>query len=272
MEEQIIMEGIRQFFVDKFDVRVYPTRKEMGTACAAEAGKTLRHLLAEKKEVNIIFASAPSQLEVLEGLLSDGGIAWERVNAFHMDEYVGLPADAPQGFGNYLKVRFFSKLPFRHVFYMDGNAPDLDCECERYATLLREHPVDIAFLGIGENGHLAFNDPYIADFNDPYLVKVNKNLDPVCRQQQVTDKLFMSLPEVPDQAITITMPGLMAAKYAYAIVPGATKQHVVKQCLEGPISTACPGSILRQHGAAQLYLDDASAALLDEKVLLKVSE
>jgi glucosamine-6-phosphate deaminase len=272
MEEQIIMEGIRQFFVDKFDVRVYPTRKEMGTACAVEAGNVIRQLLAEKEDVNIIFASAPSQLEVLEGLLNEKGIAWERVNAFHMDEYVGLPADAPQGFGNYLKVRFFSKLPFGHVFYMNGNAPDLHRECERYAALLREHPVDIAFLGIGENGHLAFNDPHIADFNDPLLVKLNENLDPVCRQQQVTDGLFKSLTDVPHHAITITMSGLMAAKYAYAIVPGATKQHVVKQCLEGPISTECPGSILRQHERAQLYLDSASAALLDEKVILKATE
>jgi glucosamine-6-phosphate deaminase len=188
-----------------------------------------------------------------------------------MDEYVGLPADAPQGFGNYLKVRFFSKLPFQNIFYMNGNAPDLDSECERYATLLREHPVDIAFLGIGANGHLAFNDPYIADFNDPLLVKVNGNLDPVCRQQQVTDDLFKSLTDVPHQAITISLPGLMAAKYAYAIVPGVTKQQVVKECLEKPISTECPGSILRQHGMAQLYLDEASAALLDGKVALKVT-
>jgi glucosamine-6-phosphate deaminase len=263
------MEGKNQFFVDKLEVRIYPTREEMGKGCAAEAGKILRQLLAEKESVNIIFASAPSQLEVLEGLLLQKGIAWDRINAFHMDEYVGLPADAPQGFGNYLKVRFFSKLPFRQVFYMDGCAPDLNRECDRYAMLLREYPVDIAFLGIGENGHLAFNDPYIADFNDPLLVKVNGNLDPVCRQQQVTDDLFISLAEVPHQAITITMPGLMAAKYAYAIVPGATKQEVVKQCLEGPISTECPGSILRRHEKAQLYLDVASAALLDEKVVLK---
>lgn len=266
------MEGLRQFFVDKFDVRIYPTREEMGMACAAEAGKILRQLLAENESVSIIFASAPSQLEMLEGLLIQEGIAWDRVNAFHMDEYVGLPADAPQNFSNYLKVRFFSKLPFRQVFYMNGNAPDLDGECQRYATLLREHPVDIAFLGIGENGHLAFNDPHIADFNDPLLVKLSDQLDTVCRQQQVKDKLFKNLADVPHQAITITIPGLMAAKYVYAIVPGATKQQVVKQCLEEPISTECPGSILRQHDRAQLYLDDASAALLDEKVILKATE
>jgi glucosamine-6-phosphate deaminase len=131
--------------------------------------------------------------------------------------------------------------------------------------------VDIAFLGIGENGHLAFNDPSIADFNDPLLVKINEDLDPVCRQQQVTDSLFRSLPDVPHQAITITMSGLMAAKYAYAIVPGPTKQQVVKECLEKPISTDCPGSILRRHPNAQLYLDDASAALLDLKAVLKTT-
>jgi glucosamine-6-phosphate deaminase len=265
------MENMTQFFVDKLDVRVYPTRAEMGKACAEEAGGVLRQLFAVKETVNIIFASAPSQLEVLESLLHMEGIAWGRVNAFHMDEYVGLPADAPQGFGNYLKVRFFSRLPFRNVFYMNGNAPELGRECKRYSALLREHPVDIAFLGIGANGHLAFNDPYIADFNDPLLVKINGDLDPVCRQQQVTDNLFNSLAEVPHLAITITMPALMAAKYAYAIVPGATKQQVVKECLEGPVSTACPGSILRQHAMAQLYLDEASAALLDKEILIKVT-
>jgi len=155
---------------------------------------------------------------------------------------------------------------------MNGNAANLNQECERYASLLLEYPVDISFLGIGENGHLAFNDPHIADFNDPLLVKLNADLDAICRQQQVKDNLFPTLNDVPHQAITITMPGLMAAKYVYAIVPGMTKQQVVKQCLEGPISTDCPGSILRRHDQAQLYLDMASAALLDVNNKMKVAE
>jgi glucosamine-6-phosphate deaminase len=262
MEDQT-MENMKRLFVDTLEVRIYPTRDQMGKACAMEAGQILRQLLAKKGQVNIIFASAPSQLEMLAGLRAETGIDWGRVNAFHMDEYVGLPADAPQSFGHYLRTRFFTKLPFRHVFYMDGNAPDLARECERYAALLREHTVDVSFVGIGENGHLAFNDPYMADFHDPLLVRVNENLDAICRQQQVTDGWFKGLADVPSQAITITLPALMAAPYVYAIVPGPTKQQIVKQCLAGPIGVDCPATILRQHAAAQLYLDADSAALLE---------
>jgi glucosamine-6-phosphate deaminase len=259
------MEYMKQFFVDSLDVRILPTREQMGKACAVEAGKTIRRLLGEKESISIIFASSPSQVEMLNALIIENGINWSRIYAFHMDEYIGLPTVAPNNFGNYLKVRFFTKLPFRKVFYMDGNAVDISIECERYSALLRQHPVDVTFLGIGENGHLAFNDPHIADFNDPLVVKVNEEMDPACRQQQVTDGWFKSLEEVPHQAITITIPGLLAAPYTYAIVPGSTKQQIVKRCLEGPISTECPGSVLRQKKAAQLYLDESSAALLDNK-------
>ncbi|MCJ7623404.1 MAG: glucosamine-6-phosphate deaminase [Anaerolineaceae bacterium] len=266
------MEGIRHFFVDKLDVRIYPTREEMGTACAIDAGNVLKQMLKEQNTASIIFASAPSQLEMLAGLLVQEGIAWDRVYAFHMDEYVGLPGDAPQNFGTYIKTRFFTKLPFKQVFYMNGESPDLNGECERYTELLRKHPVDISFLGIGENGHLAFNDPHIADFNDPLLVKVNETMDSVCRQQQVTDGWFKTLTDVPHQAITITIPGLMAAQFVYALVPGKTKQQIVKQCLEVPITPECPGSILRRHKMAQLYLDDASAVLISEKLLGEPAE
>ena len=184
-----------------------------------------------------------------------------------MDEYVGLPANAPQSFGNYLRTRFFSKLPFKQVYYIDGNAQDIAGECERYEALLYQHPVDISFLGIGENGHLAFNDPEIADFHDPLLVKLNVNLDAICRQQQVTDGWFRSLADVPDQAITITLPALVAARYVYAVVPGRTKQKIVRECLEGPVGTKCPATILRQHDTAQLYLDADSAALVDPTIM-----
>jgi glucosamine-6-phosphate deaminase len=258
-----------QFTVDKLIVHILPTRDLMGRACAVEAGKTLRSLLATKPFVNIIFASAPSQLEALDALRMEAGIEWNRVNAFHMDEYIGMPSDAPQSFGNYLRERFFTKLSFCQVFYMDGNAPDVLAECERYSLLLREYPVDVAFVGIGENGHLAFNDPYIADFEDPLLVKVNENLDAECRQQQVTDGWFKSLADVPNKAITITIPGLVAARDIFAIVPGKTKQKIVKRCLEDPIGVDCPGTILRSHDSAKLYLDADSAAILDLKRLKK---
>jgi len=261
--KSLSLEGTRQFFVDNLDVRVYPTRDLMGKACAMEAGEKIRQRLAEKETVNIIFASAPSQLEALDALRAEEGIDWGRVNAFHMDEYIGMPSDAPQSFGNYLRIRFFTRLPFRRVFYMDGMAPDVALECERYAGLLREHPTDITFLGIGENGHIAFNDPHIADFDDPWLVKVNPDLDPVCRQQQVTDGWFKSLDDVPRRAITISVPALVAARDVYAIVPGMTKQQIVKRCLEGRLGVECPGTVIRRHKAAQLYLDADAAALLD---------
>lgn len=256
------MKALQEYYVDNLRVRIYTTRDQMGKACAFEAGKKIRHLLEEKETVNIIFASSPSQLDALGSLRVEKDIDWGRVQAFIMDEYVGLPADAPQTFGYFLKTRFFSKLPFRQVFYINGNVSDLKAECDRYASLLRQNPVDITFAGIGENGHLAFNDPHIANFNDPLLVKVNKAMDPTCRQQQVTDGWFNSLEDVPHQAITLTMPALTAAQYIFAIVPGSTKQMIVKRCLEGPISTECPGTILRKHPAAQLYLDVVSATLL----------
>lgn len=261
------MTKMRTFFVDKLDVRVYPTRQEMGKACAMEAARVLRQIISEKGSANIILASAPSQLEMLDSLRAEPGIAWDKIYAFHMDEYIGLPANAPQNFSSYLKYHFFSKPPFdktsfAQVFFMDGNPPSLQAECERYAALLRQYPVDVSFVGIGENGHLAFNDPAIADFDDPLLVKINPQMDATCRQQQVTDGWFPTLEDVPNQAITITMSGLTAAPYVFACVPGKTKQQIVRQCLEGPISTACPGSVLRRHPASWLYLDSDSAAML----------
>ncbi|HYE80623.1 MAG TPA: glucosamine-6-phosphate deaminase [Clostridia bacterium] len=261
------MEAKRSFNVNKLNVSVFPTRDLMGKACAREAGEIIRSLLAEKEYVSIIFASAPSQMEMLNALINEKGIEWDRVKAFHMDEYIGLPADAPQSFGNYLKIRLFTKLPFKSVFYMDGNAPDIEGECERYSKLLRDNPPDISFLGIGENGHIAFNDPHIADFEDPLPVKINSHLDFTCRQQQVNDVWFKSLEDVPSQAITITITGLMKAQYIFTTVPGKTKQNIIKKCIEGPISIECPATIIRTHDKSRLFLDDDSAALLDFSVL-----
>lgn len=257
------MEAEREFFIDQLKVSIFKTRELMGQASAKEAGEIIRKLLSRKEYVNIMFASAPSQMDMLNVLMSDEGIEWNRINAFHMDEYIGLPSDAAQSFGHYLRVRLFTKLPFRNVYYIDGNAPDLAGECERYSELLREHPLDITFLGIGENGHLAFNDPYIADFEDPLLVKINEGLDYVSRQQQVTDGWFKSIDEVPSSAITVTIPALMAAPYILANVPGSTKSAIIKRCLEEPITEDCPGTIIRKHAASRLFLDSDSAALLD---------
>ena len=158
------MENDIRFTIDRLTVSVSPSRAILGKIGARDSSRVIRKMLGEQPVVNIIFASAPSQMDVLSKLMLEQGIDWSRINAFHMDEYIGLPADAPQSFGNYLRVRFFSKLPFKNVYYIDGMTTDVEKECQRYSKLLQDNPVDITFLGIGENGHLAFIDPYIGGF------------------------------------------------------------------------------------------------------------
>ena len=236
---------------------IYRNRQEMGKAAGTAAGEKLRELLALQDEVNVIFAAAPSQNEMLEVLVSFPGIDWTRVNGFHMDEYTGLPSDAPQGFGNFLRERVFEKLPFKNVYYLNGNAADLSAECARYEKLLEEHPVDLVCMGIGENGHIAFNDPWVADFSDPVKVKTVP-LDPVCRQQQVNDGCFGSLDEVPKEALTLTIPALTAAPYLICTVPAATKAEAVLHTVRGPVTPDCPASILQNHPSAQMFCDAES--------------
>lgn len=175
---------------DELAVEQYASRKAMGEAAAKEVAAKIAGLQREKESVNIIFAAAPSQNEFLEALIAAPGIDWRRVNGFHMDEYIGLAADAPQGFGNFLRGRLFGRLPFGQVFYLDGQAADPQAECARYSALLAEYPADIVCLGIGENGHIAFNDPHVARFDDPVRVKV-VDLDDKCRRQQVHDRFVL---------------------------------------------------------------------------------
>ena len=248
---------------DKLVVKKYETRDEMGAAACVEAAECLRKMLAEKEEINAIFAAAPSQNEFLAELSKAPGIDWNRVNAFHMDEYVGLRADAPQGFGNFLKEHIFSLAPFKTVNYINGGAEDVDAECERYTALLKTHPVDVVFLGIGENGHIAFNDPHVAEFNDKATIK-KVELDLVCRQQQVNDGCFATLDDVPTHALTLTIPTLVSADYMFCMVPAATKANAVKATVYGDISEVCPASILREHKNATLYVDADSGVYLED--------
>ena len=183
----------------------------MGSAAAKDVKAAILRHLDEKETINMIFAAAPSQNEVLANLANDNEIPWGRVNAFHMDEYVGLDKDEPQGFGNFLRFAIFGVAPFKSVNYIRIDAPDAEEECRRYSKLLSENPVDIVVLGIGENGHIAFNDPPFADFSDERLVKPVK-LDEVCRNQQVNDGCFTSIDEVPTHALTLTVPALMSGK------------------------------------------------------------
>ena len=233
----------------------------MGASAAADIKAKILALLQTKEMINMIFAAAPSQNEVLASLALDREIPWERVNAFHMDEYIGLSADAPQGFGNFLKEHIFGLAPFKSVNYIDISAKDPEKECERYAAILAEYPTDIVVMGIGENGHIAFNDPPVADFADPKAVKPVL-LDEICRNQQVNDGCFATIDDVPKYAITLTVPTLFAGDYLFCIVPAATKANAVKATLCGEIGEACPATVLRRHQNAILYLDGDSSALV----------
>lgn len=249
---------MRDFKKDKLRVRVFENRPELGAAAAEEFTEKLKELLKTKEYVNVIFASAPSQNEFLAEL-NEKKIEWNRIHAFHMDEYVGLDKNAPQGFGNFLKDRLFQNVPCREVHYMNGNASDVHKECQRYSRLLAKYPTDIVILGIGENTHLAFNDPHVADFNDPLIVKV-VDLDQDCRIQQVNDGCFAKIDDVPTHALTITMPALFKSTFAYAIVPGAFKANAIAHTINSDISELYPSTILRRHDNAILFIDEDSSS------------
>ena len=253
---------MKQFRVDALQVVVADTRDEMGRAAARDIAQAMRKLLAEQEQIHMIFAAAPSQNETLYHLLRETDIDWTRVNAFHMDEYIGLPVGAPQAFGNYLREHIFEHKPFRSVNLISAAATDAAAECARYTALLEAHPVDIVCLGIGENGHIAFNDPPVADFDDPAAVKPVK-LDEVCRQQQVNDGCFATIDDVPQYALTLTVPALCRARYMFCSVPAATKAAAVREMLTTDrIDEHCPATILRRHGGAIMYCDNDSAAEL----------
>jgi glucosamine-6-phosphate deaminase len=241
---------MKSFKVDLLDVRVFESRLALGRAAAEAVCGAIGEVLGRAEVVNVVFAAAPSQNEFLLAL-AGLPVEWSRVNGFHMDEYLGLAADSAQGFGSFLRERLFSKVQMRQVFYMT--------DCDEYAGLLAAHRTDIVVLGIGENTHLAFNDPHVARFDDPAVMKVVE-LDADCRAQQVNDGCFGSLEEVPRRAMTITIPGLMRADYIFGVVPGSRKALAVKQVLLGEISERYPATILRWHPRAALFLDVDSAA------------
>ena len=251
---------IKELKQDKLVCKIYKTREEMGIAAAEEIHNKISELLSCKEEINMIFAAAPSQNEVLAALVSKTDIEWNRINAFHMDEYIGLSDDAPQKFGAFLKNAIFDKVPFKSVNLINSSV-SADEECRRYSELLKNNPVDIVCLGIGENGHIAFNDPDVADFNDKALVKV-VGLDDICRQQQVNDGCFAHIDDVPETALSLTIPALTAGTYMFCVVPAATKANAVNNTMNGPVSEKCPASILRTHENAILYCDSDSGVHL----------
>lgn len=240
---------------ENLSIYVGASRADMALRAARDVAGELRRRLAEQNGVRMIFAAAPSQAEFLDSLVKQPGVAWSRVTAFHMDEYLGLADDAPQRFGVWLRRAIFDKLPFAAVHLIEpGDDPEL--AAAGYARKLDESRVDIVCLGIGVNGHLAFNDPP-ADLNDPLPVKV-VHLDTACRRQQVDDQGFLRIEDVPERAITLTISRLLAADRLYCCVPGATKREAVRRTLNEPISSACPATALRLHPQCCLYLDPQS--------------
>ena len=240
-------------------ISIYQTNKDMGLAAAEEAREVIRKAIEAQGHANIIIATGNSQLTFLEALSELDGIDWAKVNIFHMDEYVGIDPNHPASFHKFLHEHFIDIVKPRNFFPVPGEAENIEEACNEYEKLLRENPADLCVLGIGENGHLAFNDPPLARFDDPRWVKVVQLTEP-CKSQQVGEGHFKSIDEVPKAAITLTIPALLAAKRVLAIVPEARKAEIVYQTLTGPINPLCPASILRQTRHTHLYLDANSGA------------
>ncbi|GIP33657.1 glucosamine-6-phosphate deaminase [Paenibacillus sp. J2TS4] len=241
---------------DQLKVEVYANRQDMGHSAGQAAAGKIKELLAKQEKVRMIFAAAPSQNEFLETLTKDSEIDWSRITAFHMDEYIGLERNAPQRFSQFLQDRLFDVVKPGQVHLIDSSN-SIEGECKRYVELLSEAPIDIVCLGIGENGHIAFNDPPVADFEDPMLMKPVE-LDDACRQQQVNDGCFPAFGDVPTHALTLTIPAIMSGRHLFCMVPGPTKRDAVMHTLNGPIATECPASILRTHADCTLYVDTDS--------------
>lgn len=241
-------------------MQVYSDKEAAGAAAARDTAEAMRQQAAGRDSIGVIFATGASQMATLNALTTMGGVPWEKILGFHMDEYIGIQPDHPASFRRYLRERLTSRVPIRHFLGMDGNK-DPSEECRLYSEALRSAHPQLCLLGIGENGHLAFNDPDEADFQDPTDVKV-VHLDDACRAQQVAEGWFPSLNEVPRTALTLTIPALFRVAKLIVSVPGARKATIVQRTALEPISTACPATILRTHPDATVYLDLDSAAEL----------
>lgn len=245
--------------VQDLQVTVYSTNEEMGKAAAQEAKEIIQKAVRDRGVANVILATGNSQLSFLSTLRQMSGIEWQKVNVFHMDEYVGIDPKHPASFPLFLRRHLVDDVNPKAFYPVSGQAKNVEAACRDYDLLLRTHPADLTVLGFGENGHLAFNDPPYADFNDPVWVKV-VTLAEASRRQQVGEGHFKTLDEVPTHAITVTIPALLAAKRVLALVPESRKADAVFKALRGPVTPDCPASIMRQTGHAHLFLDRDSAA------------
>jgi glucosamine-6-phosphate deaminase len=242
------------------NILVFDTKRELGLAAAERAAAAIGEAIARAGEARVIAATGASQFEFLDALTGKADVDWERVEMFHLDEYVGVSDSHPASFRRYLRERIVERVHPRSFHFLAGDAVDPAAECRRVGALLARAPIDVAFVGIGENGHLAFNDPP-ADFTtvEPYLVV---ELDEACRRQQLGEGWFRSLDDVPRRAISMSIRQILKAREILCIVPDARKAKAVSECLEGAVSPLHPSSILQTHAATTVYLDRDSAALL----------
>lgn len=245
---------------ENLEVKIFENAELLGKAAASRVAELLNKATKEKGFANLILATGASQFQFLEHL-QQHDIDWKKITVFHLDEYKDLSDTHPASFRKYLRERILEKVLPKEVYYLNGDAPDIEAEVARYESLLKSHPIDIACIGIGENGHIAFNDPPVADFNDPRLVKVVE-LDEACRKQQLGEGWFPTFEDVPTHALTQTIPAIMRCKAISCVVPDERKSEAVYNTLNSEISTACPATILRTHPNTILYLDEGSASKL----------
>jgi glucosamine-6-phosphate deaminase len=247
------------FVVGRARVQIFRTRKEAGIAAAEDAATLINEAIMQRGRSRIMIATGNSQLDMVEELTQLSHINWELVDVFHMDEYYGIDGNHPASFRRWIRERVEDRVHPASVNYIHGDA-DVDAELERYTKLLLAGPLDVAFVGFGENGHIAFNDPAVADFSDPQIMK-RVALDTACRQQQLNEGHFETLADVPAEAITVSCSGLLRAEAWVSCVPEGRKANAVYRALTGPITTACPASIVRTHAHASVYLDEDSGVL-----------
>jgi glucosamine-6-phosphate deaminase len=250
----------KSFQIENLSIEIYGQSKEMGAAAADYVTRKLNDAIVKKGGANLILATGASQFSFLEALQTKE-IDWGKITVFHLDEYKGISESHPASFRKYLKERILNKVAPKKIYFLNGDAANLQLEIKNYEEALQAHPIDIACIGIGENGHIAFNDPAVADFQDPKLVKVVE-LDEACRNQQLGEGWFPSFADVPKEAVTLTITAIMNCKAISCVVPDERKAQAVYNSLYGDISTSCPASILRTHPETVLFLDKASASMI----------
>jgi len=247
----------KSFYKDKLRVELYENKEDMGRDAASFVTNILNQAIQDRGYANLILGTGASQYPLHDVLLKKE-IDWTKITLFHLDEYIGLSDQHPASFRNFLKVRIADKVNPKNVYYLEGDATDIDAEIWRYEKLLKDNPVDVACIGIGENGHIAFNDPAVADFNDPEYLKVVE-MDEACRKQQVGEGWFPTIKNVPEKAVTLTLTAIMDCKALCCTVPDERKSEAVFKTFSGEISTSCPASILRKHDNAVLFMDRFAA-------------